>query len=428
MRNRVALIGVFSLVATMFAGAGYFYGRRDAGQMPGSDEQASAGGQTAAGNANRKPLFWHDPMVPGPKFDKPGKSPFMDMPLVPVYPDEGGDGNVSISPRTVQNLGIRTATVASAEMTIGLATVGTVAVDERSITVVQSRVNGYVEKLHVRAQYDPVAAGQPLVDIYAPDWLSAQEEYLALVRAPLPGDDALSRAARRRLLLLGISEQQVQRLEREGKANPRVTLYAPDSGVVWELGVRDGQAVTPGMTLFRLASLASVWVNAEVPEAQMALVKPGVAVSARTTAMPDRIFSGHVAAILPEVNATTRTVKARIVLANPDRLLRPGMFARIDFTGGMMRALMVPTEAVIHTGTRSVVILAEEGDKFRPVDVEAGRESEGITEIRKGLNDGQKVVVSGQFLIDSEASLKSTLDRLRGPSGSPASGNPEKKP
>ena len=432
MKKSIPLIAGALALALLFGWGGYYFGQRDAAPPRRAITTAAAeqAGQTRANEKpGRSPLYWHDPMVPGPRFDKPGKSPFMDMQLVPVYAEEGSDeGRVSISPRTVQNLGIRTVAVKQGDMEGGLTTVGTVTVDERTIATVQARVSGYVEKLYVRAQYDPVAAGQPLADIYAPDWLAAQQEYLTLKRGRIAGDESLLQAARQRLSLLGIAEQQIQRMEREGKANPRVTLYAPQAGLVWELGVRDGQAVSPGITLFKLASLASVWVNAEIPETQVAEVRPGVAVEARTAAMPQRIFKGQVAALLPEVNPTTRTIKARIVLANPDRLLQPGMFARIAFTGSKQRALMVPNEAVIHTGTRTVVILAEEGGKFRPVDVEAGQEDGNLTEIRKGLSEGQKVVVSGQFLIDSEASLKSTLDRLQGASTNPATGRPEIKP
>ncbi len=366
--------------------------------------------------SGRKVLYWHDPMVPGQKFDRPGKSPFMDMDLVPVYADEASDaGGVTISPRTIQNLGIRTTEVKEGALDTGFSAVGAVGIDERGITTVQSRASGYVEKLYVTAQYDPVKRGQRLIDLYAPDWLSAENEYLVLKRSRQPGAAALAEAARERLTLLGISEDQIRKLEREGNADPRVTLYAPDAGVVWELGVREGMAVSPGMTLFKLAPIGTVWVNAEVPETQAALVRPGAPVQGRTAAFPDKVFKGKVAALLPDVNPTTRTIKARIVLANPGGLLKPGMFARLEFDGREQRALLVPDEAVIYTGKRNVVILADGDGKFRPVEVEVGRDGGDATEIRKGLDAGQKVVASGQFLIDSEASLKTTLERLNAP-------------
>jgi Cu(I)/Ag(I) efflux system membrane fusion protein len=343
------------------------------------------------------------------------------MQLVPMYADEASDnGKVTNSPRTLQNLGIRTAEVKPGPLDMGFSTVGAVSIDERGITTVQSRVNGYIEKLYVRAQYDAVSQGQKLLEIYAPDWLSAQEEYLALKRSSQPGADLLAEAARERLKLLGISEEQIQAIERDGKTNPRITLHAPEAGLVWELGAREGMAVSPGVTLFKLAPVGTVWVNAEVPETQAELIRPGVEVEGRAAAFPDKVFKGKVAALLPDVNATTRTIKARIVLANPGGLLKPGMFARLDFGGHQKQGLMVPTEAVIYTGKRNVVIVADGEGKFRPVDVEMGRDSGEMSEIRKGLEAGQRVVVSGQFLIDSEASLKTTVERMNAPEPPPA--------
>lgn len=420
-RNTTFLLIGGLLLAGAGIGSGYWYAmQRMHGQMTpqssaSGDISTAASGETgkSAVPEERKPLYWHDPMVPGPKFDKPGKSPFMDMQLVPVYADAGGDaGSVKISPRTVQNLGIRTVEVREGRMDTGLSTVGTVGIDERSMYTVQSRVSGYIEKLHVRAQYDPVARGQPLVEIYAPEWLAAQEEFLALKRSGQPAARDLAQAARTRLSLLGITDAQINRIEQTGKPDARVTLTAPDHGLVWELGARDGMAVMPGLTLFRLVNLGTVWIHAEVPETDTALVKPGATVTARTAAYPEQTFSGKVTVLLPDVNATTRTVKARVVLTNPGGRLKPGMYATLAFGSSDKPALMVPSEAVIHTGTRAVAIVAEGDGKFRPVDIETGRDSGGMTEIRKGLKAGQRIVASGQFLIDSEASLKSTLSRL----------------
>jgi membrane fusion protein, copper/silver efflux system len=420
MKYKTAIIAfIAGLLVAAAIGSGLWFGsnRHTVATETGAAVTGAktAGGSGADNDTGRKPLYWQDPMVPGQKFDKPGKSPFMDMQLVPVYADEGGnEGTVSISPRTVQNLGIRTAEVKQGNMKRAFTAVGVVSIDERSIATVQTRVNGYAEKLYVRALYDTVVRGQALAEIYSPDWLSAEEEYLALRRGDQPTMEPLAQAARQRLLLLGISEAQIARIERDGKANPRVTLSAPESGVVWELGIREGMAVNPGLTLFKLASLGTVWVNAEVPESQAALIKPGVAVEGRTAATPNKVFKGHVEALLPDVNQSTRTIKARIVLANPDRMLRPGMFASLTFAGTGQPALLVPSEAVISTGTRHVVVVVDGDGKFRPVDIEVGIEDNGQTEIRKGLAAGQKVVLSGQFLIDSEASLKGTLTRMEG--------------
>jgi membrane fusion protein, copper/silver efflux system len=429
LRTSLLIAGALALAGAGIGG-GYWYAMQRMGSMTAPQPAAAAdsGAPAEAGKTpadERKPLYWHDPMVPGPKFDKPGPSPFMDMQLVPVYADAGADqGSVTISPRTTQNLGIRTVEVTMGRMNTGLTTVGAVSINERTMVTVQSRVSGYIEKLHVRAQYDGVARGQPLAEIYSPEWLAAQEEYLALKRSAQTGVSDLAQAARQRLSLLGIDEAQIKRIEQNGKADARVTLSAPVGGLVWELGARDGMAVNPGLTLFRLVSLDSVWINAEIPETDAALIKPGATVTARTAAFPEQDFRGKVALLLPDVNATTRTIKARIVIANPGNRLKPGMFATLSFASTDKPALMVPSEAVIHTGTRAVAIVAEGKGKFRPVDIETGRDSGGMTEIRKGLTAGQRVVASGQFLIDSEASLKSTLSRLESAAETPANDPP----
>ena len=406
------------MLVTAAGGVGYWYAMRQMSTMTPTaavDAGASAGSTSAAQEKDsRKVLYWHDPMVPAQKFDKPGKSPFMDMQLVPVYADEGADeGKVSISPRVVQNLGVRTTEVVKGSLAQKIDAVGSVGYNERNVAVVQARVSGYVEKLYARAPLDPVRKGQPLVEILAPEWVAAQEEYLALKRMQVPDMEELRSAARQRLMLVGMTEDHIRSIERSGKVQARITFHAPISGVIVELGVREGMTVMPGTTLFRINDLSSVWVNAEVPEALAAAVKPGNPVQARTPAYPGTLFSGTVNAILPEINAVTRTLKVRIELANPDGRLSPGMFANVDFAAAEKREmLMVPTEAVIQTGKRSVVLVAEGEGKFKPVDVEIGMETDGQTEILKGLEAGQRVVVSGQFLIDSEASLKATTTRM----------------
>ncbi len=378
---------------------------------PATSAQNAANVDPAAG---RKVLYWHDPMVPGQKFDKPGKSPFMDMELVPVYADDSGDGgNVTISPRMQQNLGVRTAEVTTATLTQKLEAAGSVAYNDRDVALVTARVGGFVERLHVRAPLDPVRKGQPLVEIYIPDWIAAQEEYLSVKRMQGQSTEGLLAAARQRMLLVGMSEEQVRAVEAGNKVQPRFTLTAPIGGVIAELGVREGMTVAAGTMLFRINGLGSVWVYAEIPESRAALLRLGSSVETRAPALPDKIFKGRVAAILPEVNPATRTLKARIEVANAGGLLTPGMFASVDFTPSTRSAaLVVPSEAVIQTGQRRLVIVQLDDGKFQPTDVETGIEANGQTEIRKGLTAGQKVVISSQFLIDSESSLKGTTSRM----------------
>jgi Cu(I)/Ag(I) efflux system membrane fusion protein len=363
----------------------------------------------------RRILYYHDPMVPGKQFPAPGKSPFMDMLLVPVYAGgEGSDpGGVTISPRIAQNIGVRTALVVEAAMAPRVSAVGSNAFNERDQVVVQARTQGYVEKLYVRATLDRVGKGQPLVDLRFPDWIAAQEEFLS-VRSMQGRDLApVLEGARQRMRQAGMSDEQIAVVERTGQTQARMTLHAPIGGVIGEIAVRDGMTVMPGATLFRINGLSTVWANAELPESVAALVRPNMKVTARSPAVPGTLMQGRVQALLPEVNAQTRTLKARIELDNPGWKLVPGMFVQLDFASvPTATALAVPSEAVIETGQRSVVMLAEENGRFRPIEVETGREAGGQTEIRRGLSAGQRVVVAGQFLIDSEASLKGLEARL----------------
>ena len=395
------------------AGAGYWFAAR---QVPHAAAPSAKSDAAAAPKDGRKVLYWYDPMRPDQRFDKPGKSPFMDMQLVPKYADEapggkGEGGSIAIDSRVTQNLGVRVAEVRSGALAPRFAAVGTVEYNERAVVLVQTRVAGFIEKLHVRAPLDPVRAGDPLVEILFPDWAGAQEEYLLLRRAG-PDTEPLARAARQRLTLVGMSEEQIAAIERDGKVHARVTLRAPVSGVVAELGAREGMTVAAGATLFRIAGLGTVWIVAQVPEAQAGLLTPGGRVEARVPAYPGETFPGRVGAILPEVNAATRTLRARIEVANPSGRLKPGMYANLAFSAPGREALLVPADAVIRTGSRNVVIVAQGDGKFRATEVEVGMESGGDAEIRKGLAAGDRVVVSGQFLIDSEASLTGTIARL----------------
>ena len=373
---------------------------------------------------NRRVLYWHDPMVPGQKFDKPGKSPFMDMQLVPVYADSDTDqGAVSITPGIQQTLGVRTAEVKKGTLTTAVDAVGSVAYNERDVAVVQARSNGFVEKLYARAPLDPVRKGQPLAELYVPDWVAAQEEYLAAKRiATQAGFDALVDGARQRMRLAGMNDEQIRRFESSDMVQARTTLTAPTSGVIAELAAREGMTVMAGAPLFRINGISTIWVNADLPESLAAQVRPGNTVEARSGAFPGTVFRGIVSAILPEVNPATRTLRARVELTNPGGQLIPGMFVRVNFAPATSQdMLLVPTEAVIQTGRRSVVFVAQGDGKFTPVDVEVGIDRDGQTQIRKGLQPGQKVVVSGQFLIDSEASLKGTATRMGEP-GAPTFG------
>ena len=410
--TRAALLAGMVLLTGAGAFAGYQYA------MHRSMQPATA--PSAQADGGKQVLYWYDPMYPQQRFDKPGKSPFMDMQLIPKYAGEAtaDPGTVSISPRVVQNLGVRTAEAKTGSLESRFEAVGSVAYNERAVVQLQARASGFVERLHARAPLDPVAKGAPLVDILFPEWAGAQEEYLLLRKSSSADLQSLAAAARQRLALLGMSEAEIAAVEREGRTRPRVTLYSPIAGIIAELGVREGMTVGAGTLLFKLVDLSTVWINAEVPEAQASLVQPGAPAEARVAAYPGAVFKGKVGALLPEVNLATRTLRARVELANPRGQLKPGMFATLAFAGAQTKeAVLVPSEAVIRTGKRDVVVVAMGEGKFRAADVEVGAEGGGQSEIRKGLQPGDKVVLSGQFLIDSEASLSATVARLDGPDG-----------
>jgi membrane fusion protein, copper/silver efflux system len=384
--------------------------------QPGAAASESAG-------AERKPLYWYDPMAPQQHFDKPGKSPTMNMPLVPKYADDATGstaapaGTIAIDPRVVQNLGVRLGLVEKGSFARAVDTVGVVAVDEHRIEAIQVRQPGWVEELDVRAVGDSVRRGQRLAGVYAPDLLATQQELLI---ARNSGDPQLIEAAARRLALFGLSGSQIAHIEKTSQAERRVDYYAPFDGYVMDLGARQGAAVEPGTMLFQLADLQSVWVNAEVPETQAAWIKAGDPAVAEVPALPGEHFQGRVDYLYPELTPTTRTLKVRVVVKNPDRRLRPGMFAAVHLRGTTQdQVLTVPTEAVIMTGTRSVVIVADDATHFRPALVRVGAEHGGRSEILEGLSVGQNVVASGQFLIDSEASLRGAFDNLAGSNEAP---------
>jgi Cu(I)/Ag(I) efflux system membrane fusion protein len=414
--NRRLTIGV-SLLGALLLAAGTFY----LGRKTGQEATMSAAPPASAAADGRKILYWHDPMVPGPRFDKPGKSPFMDMQLVPMYADSAGnETGVRISPAVQQNLGIRYARVRRTESSSSFDAIGTVQFDERLSVAVQTRVAGYVEKLSVRAPMERVRKGQALATVFAPDWLGPQNEWLALQRAGVSAD--LIAAARERMRALSIPAELIRRSEQTGTAQARYVLTAPIDGVVAELGVREGVAIAPGTTLFRIAGLHKVWAVAEIPEAQAVRLARGQKARAVLQADASQSFDGMLDEILPEINASTRTLKARFEVDNRKAKLTPGMLLRLQVAGPASTRLVVPSEAVIRTGRRAVVIVRKADGAFEPRDVSLGADAGDDTEVVSGLAEGDEVVASGQFLIDSEARLRSVLGSMSAPAaGAPAS-------
>lgn len=362
----------------------------------------------AAAGGEREILYWYDPMVPNERYPGPGKSS-MNMDTIPKYADDGAAGSgVRIDPALVQNLGVRFATVRSGTLDGDLTASAVIDYNERDVAVVQARAAGFVQRVYARAPGDVIAAGAPLADLLIPDWGGAQIEYLAVRRTE---DAALIQAARQRLILLGMPESLIAAVERSGRPRTTVTITSPIGGVIRTLGVRAGMSVPAGLTLAEINGLSTVWLNAAVPETLGGQLRVGRSVEVTLAAFPGERMSGRLTALLPEVVGDSRTLTARVELRNPRVRLRPGMYGQITFGGSSTPALLVPSEAVIRTGRRNLVMLAAEGGRYQPAEVRLGREAGGQTEIIEGLREGERVVASGQFLFDSEASLSGVTAR-----------------
>ena len=384
------------MAAVLIAGgAGYWIGQRGDGGTTGT---ASADG--------RKILYYYDPMFPNQKFDKPGKSPFMDMDLEPKYADEGGSAGatpgVSIDPSAMQNLGFRIAAAEMGSLAATFDVTGAIDFNERDVAIVQARSSGFVERVYRLAPGDVIRAGTPIADVQSPEWGGAQTEYLSVRKL---GKPELTAAARQRLRLMGMSDAVIARVDRTGRTSGTVTVSSPIGGVVQTLNARAGVTLAQGQTLAEIAGLGTVWLNAALPEAQAGAVRVGQRAVATLTAFPGETFGGKVIAILPTTQVDSRTLTVRIELSNRGGRLRPGMFANVTLGGDAKLALLVPSEAVIRTGTRSIVMLATGDGRYHPAEVRTGREGGGKTEILQGLSVSEKIVASGQFLLDSEASL-----------------------
>jgi Cu(I)/Ag(I) efflux system membrane fusion protein len=414
--KRALMILAGLLLAALLLLVGYFSGRRH----PPTSSAQTASAVAAAHGGDKKVLYWYDTMVPQQHFDKPGLSP-MGMQMVPKYADEGGAKDVvRIDPATVQNLGVRTAPVERRVLASAIRVPGTITWDLRQAITISARVDAVVSKLDVRAPYTVVKAGEPLAELLAPQWSSALAEYDALQHAQSADAKDLRAASRERLQVLGLTPANIQS-SRHG-VGAAITLHAPQAGVVTTLDVREGQRVSAGQTLMTVNGLSTVWIEAALPQAAAGAVRSGTPVTVTVDALPGRSFHGTVETLLPDVDAMTRTQRARIVLANADGALSPGMFATVQLNPTPDAAVpVVPDDALIATGNHTRVILAEGDGHFRAVSVRTGRAAGGYTEILAGLHGGEKVVISGQFLIDSEASLSGALERLNDAAAKPAS-------
>lgn len=405
--NRNTLTAVAVVMAIVI---GVFIGR--------SIEGTSAAGEGDTSGEGRDVLYWVAPMDPNYRRDEPGKSP-MGMDLKPVYADEVDrqPGVVAIDPTIVSNLGVRTQKAQRGPLSLQIDTVGYVGYDEDTVQHVHTRVDGWIEKLATKASGDPVVKGQLLFELYSPTLVNAQEEYLTALRS---NNKLLLGASSDRLAALGVSVNEIARLDRERKVVRRVRVTAAADGVIAHLGVREGIFVTPATEIMSVAELDKIWVIAEVFERQSGWVKTGQNATVELDYLPGNTWQGVVDYVYPELDPKTRTLKVRLRFDNASTALRPNMFARVVIEGDAIGDVVhVPREAVIRGGTVDRVVVALGNGRFKAQPVTIGIESGDYVAIQEGLSEGEEVVVSGQFLIDSESNIGAALARMNDGDESP---------
>ncbi len=420
-RSAISFLVLVLIAAAL--GAGYWLGSRpdESGRIKA--ENAGDGSADSGKKSARKILYYRNPMglpdtSPTPKKDQ------MGMDYIPVYDGnepEAGASTVKINPDKVQKLGVRTVAVELRELTRTVQAVATIQASERQLHTVSPRFEGWIEKLHVNTTGQLVRRGEPLLEVYSPDLVNAQQEYLIAwkgvqaVKGASPEVEANMRtlmdSALQRLRNWDISEAELQRLQQEGKARQSITLRAQASGVVLEKRAVAGMRFMPGEMLYQIADLSTVWLLADVFEQDLGLVRQGQTVKIRVDAYPDKAFTGKVTFIYPTVVAETRTARVRIELPNPAGLLKPAMYARVEIASGRGRGkvLAVPDSAVLDTGTRQLVLIQRGEGAFEPRTVKLGMRTDGYIEVLDGIKAGEIVVVSANFLIDAESNLKAAL-------------------
>ena len=382
--------------------------------------QERAGGLAAA-DEDGDGIVYQSGMHPWIVQDEPGQCPICGMDLQPVSVSGQEEGAVRIDPVTQQNIGVRTSTVEVAALPQTARTTGRFEASEEGQVAVSPKISGWVEALHVKYEGARVRAGQPLFELYSPELVSTQEEYLLALRnrERLAGTGAeedaerLVEAARRRLAYGDVTAEQVRRLEETGEPQRALTFYAPAAGTVTETSVTEGQQVQAGQTLMQLTDLSTLWLMADVYEQDLAWVDVGTPAVIELPYAPGQPRTGRVSYLYDRLDPQARTVQARIAVPNPGGRLKPGMYATVTLTGSESAPRpVVPEEAVIRTGEQEVVVLALGDGRFRPIEVVAGPSSNGQVQILEGLEGGEEVVTSAQFLIDSEASLQSSISAM----------------
>lgn len=391
-----------------------------------AEQMAAPSGPATAEKKDRKILYYKDPMHPWLTSPKPAKAPDCGMDMVPVYEGEEEElpgSAIKIDPTVVQNIGVKTEAVQKRRLVKTIRAVGKVEVDETKLYAVNTKIMGWVEKLYVNVTGQPVRKGQPLLELYSPDLVSTQGEYLLALRyqnavsgselqETLSGSSSLIESARRRLELWDVTEAQIAELEKSGKPRRTLTFYSPADGIVMEKMVVQGAAVMPGMDMFKIVDLSKVWVMADVYEFELPWIKAGEPAEMELSFIPGRTFTGKVTYIYPMLAMESRTAKVRLEFANPagEIQLRPEMFATVRLKSEMgEETIAVPEQAIIRSGERLVAIVARDGGYFDVREVRAGLVAEGQMQILEGLHEGEQLVVSSQFLIDSESNLRAAI-------------------
>ncbi|MDR2124210.1 MAG: efflux RND transporter periplasmic adaptor subunit [Desulfovibrio sp.] len=419
MRSKIFFLILLLLpVGVIFGGGGGVFRRTAPPDLAVRAAQAAPAyghdGAHAAPGGERKVLYWYDPMYPDRRFDKPGKSPFMDMDLVPRYAEDGAGAGIRIDPAQTQNMAVRTEKVKRGRLVFTRDIPADVEFNAYRLARVQPRADGFVEKTYDLAVGDTVEAGQALVEITVPAWAADQSEYL-LLRSQRAAPEIV-RGVRERLRLSGMPEEMLKIVDQTGRVQTGLTVKAPLGGVVTALDVYPGMNVDKSMTLATIQGTNPAWVTADVPERDIHLVGGG-RIRVAIPAYPDRAFFAESATLLPKADPATRTVPLRLTLNNAEGLLKPGLTASIRLRGESDASLLIPTQSLIDLGGEQRVVVRAADGAFVPKRVRVLRSSRNETAVLGGLEEGEDVVVSGLFLIDSEANLRGALDRMRATDG-----------
>lgn len=427
----IKYIILFSAALILFAAGGYWLGHQSS-KSTGAMQQASAtdNGQTEPQD-DREVLYWKAPMNPSEIYDKPGKS-VMGMALVPVYAGEAqsSEGQVRINPVVVQNMNIRTAPVQRKNLTTTLQTVGKITYDEQKLYKISTKISGWIEKLYANYSGQKVQRGQALYSIYSPELVTTQREYLLALQAndkmKENGGASLLKAARKRLDYWDIPQEEIALLKQTGEVRKTLTLRSPASGVITMKHVVEGEHIKAGTTVYQIADLSTVWVQASVYDYEVPWIREGQPAEMELSYQPGKVYKGKVAYVYPEVEQESRTVQVRLEFPNPKLDLKPGMYADVRIqVHPITNAVVIPSEAVIRTGERNVVFVVQGEGQFEPrevtLGVEGGLRNEDL-QVLSGVKPGEMVVTSAQFLIDSESNLQEAIQKMLKQKQSPNAG------